>query len=80
MATNKKFPWGNKLKEENMDYERQKELLNRIVKHEEVARTSKETIKHLLFLGFYDEELVHEFHFSMNDVIEASAEMDDYED
>ena len=63
-----------------MDYERQKELLNRIVEHESVARTTKETIKHLLFLGFYDEELVHEYNFSIDDVVEASQEMDDYEE
>lgn len=63
-----------------MDYERQRELLNRIVEHESIARTTKETIQHLLFLGFKEEELVHEFNFSMNDVIEASQETDDYDE
>lgn len=59
---------------------RMKELLDHIVEHESVARTCKETIKHLLYIGFTEDELIKFFNFGRSDVTEASQEMNNYEE
>ncbi len=58
-----------------MTPERTRQLLDNIISHEMVARTNREAIEYLMFLGFTADELVHEFHFSEVDV----AETDKYE-
>ncbi len=62
------------------DEERYRELLDRFIENTAVARTNKETIQKLLYIGFTEEELEKEFNFSANDVAEAAQCMDDYED
>ena len=63
-----------------MTIERQKEMLNKIIDHELVTKTCKETIQHLLWLGFTSEELNNDFNFSLNDIIDAEKDMNEYEE
>ena len=63
-----------------MTYERQKEMLNKIIDHESATRTCKETIQHLLWLGFTNEELNNDFDFSLNDITDAEKDMNEYEE
>ncbi len=59
---------------------RAKELLNFVIEHESAGRNCKDTLKHLLFLGFTKDELSTEFGFSPSDIQDAMEDMDDYED
>ena len=64
----------------SMTYDRQKEMLNRMIDHEAVGRNCKETIQHLLWLGFTDEELFNDFSFNLHDIADAEEDMDEYEE
>ncbi len=64
----------------SMTYERQKEMLNKIIDHESIGRNCKETIRHLLYLGFTDEELFNDFSFNLHDIEDAEEDMDYYEE
>lgn len=63
-----------------MTPERMKELLNHIIDHESAGRNCKETIQHLLWLGFTSDELHNEFSFSLSDIEDAEADMKEYEE
>lgn len=63
-----------------MTPERQKEMLDRIVESITVARTTKESIQKLLYLGFTSDEIENDFNFSHNDVIDAEESMDEYDE
>ena len=58
-----------------MTKERMKALLDQIVEHESVARTTKEQIQHLLYIGFTAEELYQDFGYSEKDVEEAEEDI-----
>ena len=63
-----------------MTKERCMELLNNVINHESAGRNCKETIQHLLYLGFTETELHHQFSFSTVDIADAVADMDEYEE
>ena len=63
-----------------MNLERAKELLNAFINNLSVAESNHTVLKHLLYLGFTRDELIHEFNYSEDDVKDAEEEMDDYTD
>lgn len=59
---------------EPMTLDRAKELLNKVVEHVSAGRSAKETIGHLLSIGFTGEELYREFNFDLFGVADALEE------
>lgn len=66
----------------SMTYDRQKEMLNRMIDYEAVKRNCKELVQHLLWLGFTDEELFNDFgfYFNLHDIEDAKKDMNEYEE
>jgi hypothetical protein len=62
-----------------MTPERMKELLNQIVDWVAIAENTSEQIKMLIQMGFTTDELIHEFHYSANDIQEWLNHQDDTE-
>lgn len=62
-----------------MTPERMKELLNQIVDWVAIAENTSEQIKMLIQMGFTTNELIHEFHYSANDIQEWLNHQDNTE-
>ena len=63
-----------------MSKERAMELLNAIIDNLSVAENNITVIKHLLYIGFTQTELIDDFGFLIGDVADAMESMDYYED
>lgn len=59
-----------------MSHKRAMELLNSIVDYEHIARNTKDSIQHLLRMGFTEDELVNDFSHSREDVTDAAKDID----
>lgn len=68
------------VEDRSMSEERMRNLLEMVVNHVCVARSSKEAIQKLLFIGFTADELTGVYGFSAEDVTDAEQSMDEYED
>ena len=61
-----------------MKLDRAKELINAFINNLSVAESNQTVIKYLLYIGFTKDELVHEFNYCEDDVVDAEQGMDDY--
>lgn len=70
----------NRTHVEPLSQKRCMELLNAMIENLHVAESNITVIKHLLYVGFTEDELVNHFNYSRDDVKDALEGMDDYED